>query len=421
MSSLFKEIYIYIKPFKEIFYDKYFMDKYYFLKSFYEFMNTVYANDNQTDVGGKKINCKWIHKIYNYLLLLLLFICILWILYELYVKNMYIINSFINNILSKNILLKDIPEFNQLNNIIYFADNFSLDINLLFIITLAIIILCILTYFYYIINLNIVFKEFSYIILFSIIIIISGIFYYILNFSYINSISRRNRVLTNLIYKNINLHFINSQGLCNYIHKKNEFDDDFAYGKCNDLKYNSNKTKLIAYIKNIINDAYNTEKTLTLEKFKSLKDSNGIYYKTKLSSAFYTYTLISYYIDKSLINEAKDIFSSYNLIKYLLKSQINPLLNIKSDEILIGQTSNDLDYNNLDIQIAFNNNKDIYNYIYADYYNTNSTIQTLIVDIYNICKYKMTSIYIYYIIITLIMVFLILIYFIVNYYNIKIN
>ena len=417
--SAFDELYKFIKPLKEIFYDKYLKDKYYFLKSFYDFMDIVYKSDND---GKKTLNCKWIQKLYNYFLLLLFFICLFWILYELYVKDTYIINSYIANIIKKNILLKDIPEFNQLNGIIYFTDNLSIDINLLFIILLAFILLCILTYFYYIINLTTVINEFNYIIIFSIIIIISGIIYFIWNFSYVNSISRRNKILTNLIYKNINLHFINSQGLCNYIHKKNEFDDDFTYGKCNDLKNNISKSKLIAYIKDIINDAYNKDQSLTLEKFKTLKDANGIYYKTKLSSAFYTYTLINYYIDKRLINESKDIFSTYNLIKLLLKSQINPLLNINSDDIFIGQNSDNLNYDsNLDIAIAFNNNKDIYNYVYNDYYNTNSDIQTLIVDIYNICKYKMTSIYIYYLFITVIMLLLIIFYFIVNYFNIKIN
>ena len=129
------------------------------------------------------------------------------------------------------------------------------------------------------------------------------------------------------------------------------------------------------------------------------------------------------HVRKSFKNEAKDIFSTYNLMKYLLKSQINPLLNIKSEAILLdNDNDDDLNYDsNLDIAIAFNNNKDIYNFVYNEYYNTKSTIQTLIVDIYNICKYKMTSIYIYYLFIILIMIFLIFFYFIVNYFNIKIN
>jgi len=48
------------------------------------------------------------------------------------------------------------------------------------------------------------------------------------------------------------------------------------------------------------------------------------------------------------------------------------------------------------MQKAFNNNKDIYYYVYNDYYNISSEIQNLIVDIYNICKYRMISIYTYY-------------------------
>jgi hypothetical protein len=411
MSSIFEEIYKFIMPIKEVYYDKYLMDKYDFLISFNEYMSNMYDN---TD---KKNKCNWINKVYNYILLLILFICIIWIIYDLLVKSNYLLNSFINNNFSNKILLRDIPEFNQLNNIIYIADNFSIDINLIFMIILSIILLSVILYFYYVIKLQSVLKEFKYIIIFTIIILVSGIIYFIINFSHINSVSRRAKTLNTLIYKNINLHFINSQGICNYLNKKNEFDDDFEYGKCNNLRNNMSKSKLIAYIKSIINEAYNNNKSLTIEKFKTLKDDKGIYYKTKISSALYTYTLLNYYINNNLISEAKDIFSTYNLIKYLFKNQLNPLLNLDRNNILVNNID-DINYDtDLEMKVAFNNNKKIYNYVYADFYNINSTIQSLIVDIYNICKYKMTSIYIYYLFITFIMILLIVLYFILNYFK----
>jgi hypothetical protein len=414
MSSAPQLIYEYIEPFKRVFYDKYYKEKIQFGKEFNTFMTKVYDTTNNNN------KCVWIYKLFNYLLLFVLFICILWVKYDIFTKNVYLINATISNFLKyDNIILKNIPEFNQLNNIIYFADNFSIDIYLILFILVSVIILGVILYYYYVVKLEIILNEFNYIIVLCLIIIISGIIYIIYNFTHVNNASRGMNLLIKLVYKNINLDFINSQGLCNYINKKNELDTKFEYGKCNDIKNNSSIEKLLSYIKGIMNEAYNNDKLLTLEKFKTLKDAKGIYYKTKISSAIYTYTLITYYNNNNLTSELKDILSTYNLIKILFKSQINPLMNLRYDSLLPDGTNSLIKYDNPNIKTAFYDNKDIYYYVYNDYFNTLSNIDSLVVDIYNICKYKMFSVYSYYLFITLVMAILFTIYFIYNYFNFK--
>ena len=200
--------------------------------------------------------------------------------------------------------------------------------------------------------------------------------------------------------------------ICNYSEKKNKFDDYFQEGKCNDIKYNFNQNKLFIYISSVINEAYNTDNAITLEKFKTMKDKNGVLYKDKLSSAFYTFILIRYYVDNNLLDDAKDLFSTHNLGSYI--SRINPILSLNYDSLIFNSV-NTLNYEMPKMKKAFNNNKDIYNYVYNDFYNNNSIIQELIVDIYNICKYKMISLYDYYLL-NGIIIFCVIIYYFFKYY-----
>jgi len=218
-----------------------------------------------------------------------------------------------------------------------------------------------------------------------------------------------------LIYNNINMQFINEQKLCNYMQKKDKLDDYFIYGNCNNIKNLFNIKKLYSYITVQINEIYSKDNNITIETFKSMKDSKGIFYKDRLKSAFFTFSLMKYYIDNNLFNDATDFFSTYNLMKLRFKPRINPILNLNYESILFNTT--DLSYSIPEMQLAFNNNKDIYNFVYNDFYNINSTIQKIIVDIYNICKYKMICVYYYYLLLGIIMTCIILYYFIKNYYN----
>jgi hypothetical protein len=414
-----QEIYDIIKPLIDIIINKYFKEKYDFIINIISIFNTK-ASEHALSVGnsGSKLTvfkCTWIYKIYYYLILLVFLICCIWIIYDIFNKNYYATNAYFSILIKNKLILKDIPEFKQIENIIYLADNFSLDINFIFFIIISIIIIAIVYYFQFVLNLNQLYIEFNLFIPFIATVIIIGIIYFIFNFNHLNILSRRNNSLMQLIYNNINMQFITEQNLCNYMQKKDKLDDYFIYGNCNNIKNLFNIKKLYSYITVQINEIYSKDNNITIETFKSMKDSKGIFYKDRLKSAFFTFSLMKYYIDNNLFNDATDFFSTYNLMKLRFKPRINPILNLNYESILFNTT--DLSYSIPEMQLAFNNNKDIYNFVYNDFYNINSTIQKIIVDIYNICKYKMICVYYYYLLLGIIMSCIILYYFIKNYYN----
>ena len=413
-----QDFYYIIKPLIDIIINKYLKEKIDFLNNIITAINaksSEHAAGMSGDGSGLSLmKCTWIYKIYYYFLLLLFFICFFWIIKEIYANNYYSSNAYISTLFKSQLRLNDIPDFNQIRNIIYITDNFSFDIKFIYFIIVSMIIICISYYFYFTVNLKELYLEFNLFIPFIAFVIISGIIYFIYNFNNLNVLARRTNSLIELIYSNINMQFINDQKICNYLHKKDKFDDYFVYGNCNDLKYLFNPKKLYSYITFQINEMYSAQNNITVEMFKTMRDSKGILYRDKLKNAFFTYTILKYYIDNNLLDDAKEFFSTYNLIKLRFKPRINPILNLNYDSILFN--SGNLSFEN-EMKRAFNNNKDIYNVVYNDFYNLNSNIQKIIVDIYNICKYKMICVYYYYLLIGIIMFCIILYYFIKNYYN----
>ena len=413
-----QDFYYIIKPLIDIIINKYLKEKIDFLNNIITAINaksSEHAAGMSGDGSGLSLmKCTWIYKIYYYFLLLLFFICFFWIIKEIYANNYYSSNAYISTLFKSQLRLNDIPDFNQIRNIIYITDNFSFDIKFIYFIIVSMIIICISYYFYFTVNLKELYLEFNLFIPFIAFVIISGIIYFIYNFNNLNVLARRTNSLIELIYSNINMQFINDQKICNYLHKKDKFDDYFVYGNCNDLKYLFNPKKLYSYITFQINEMYSAQNNITVEMFKTMRDSKGILYRDKLKNAFFTYTILKYYIDNNLLDDAKEFFSTYNLIKLRFKPRINPILNLNYDSILFN--SGNLSFEN-EMKRAFNNNKDIYNVVYNDFYNINSNIQKIIVDIYNICKYKMICVYYYYLLIGIIMFCIILYYFIKNYYN----
>ena len=413
-----QDLYYVIKPLNDIIINKYLKEKIDFLNNIITAINAKssdHAAGMAEDGSGLSLmKCTWIYKIYYYLLLLIFFICFFWIIKDIYQYNYYSSNAYISTLFKSQLRLNDIPEFNQIRNIIYITDNFSFDINFIYFIIISMIIICIAYYFYFTVNLKELYLEFNLFIPFIAFVIISGIIYFIYNFNNLNILARRTNSLIELIYSNINMQFINDQKICNYLYKKDKFDDYFVYGNCNDLKYLFNQKKLYSYITFQINEMYSAQNNITVEMFKTMKDSKGILYRDKLKNVFFTYTILKYYIDNNLLDDAKEFFSTYNLIKLRFKPRINPILNLNYDSILFN--SGNLSFEN-EMKRAFNNNKDIYNVVYNDFYNINSNIQKIIVDIYNICKYKMICVYYYYLLIGIVMFCIILYYFIKNYYN----
>jgi hypothetical protein len=357
--------------------------------------------------------CGFYNKIFIIIVIIIFFFSFFYIIYNTYAYNYFFANSLVKRLFSNQLKLRDIPEFYQIQNIIYINDYFSLDLSLIFFVIAALIIYKSANY----LDSQIILKDlvekftvnFNLFIIFSIIIIITGVIYYIINYNNLINVSKRNNLLIKFIHENINKDYINSQKICNYTNKKDILDANFKLNKCNDLELNFNPDTLYKYVKNIMNEIYNNDNQITLEKFKMLKDKNGVFYKDKIVSAFYTYSLMYYYVSNNLYDDARELFSKFN-------HSINPILDLNYESVLLNKPDI-FNYNtNTLIQVAFNYNKDIYYFIYNEYYNISSKIQNLIVDIYNLCKYRMISVYLYYCVILIIMLLIIIYYFTKEYF-----
>jgi len=352
-------------------------------------------------------------------LILLLIISVVWLVYDIIMNVYHYFQLSIFLYFKNDKRLIDSPLFKQIQNIYYFNDYLSFDYMFLLFATTPIFIL-IKLYF-----LERGMEESGYFNLTKILnyaIMIVGIIYFILIYKNISNLGKRINTINNLIYNNINTDFINSEKFCNYLNKNNEYDYDFIYGKCNDLNKNIGISKLYNYIKKITIDITQNVapiQNITIERFKELKDKNGKLYKDKIISALFTYQLIKYYMDNDLHEEAKDFFSTFNLLflqktSNVMRTRINPILYLRYDDLIIFNKM--FDYNT-QMENSFGGNKDIYNYIYKEYNVIQNNVQNIVIDIYNICSYKLISIYVYYFIIFIVLIILVL-YYIYNNRNI---
>jgi hypothetical protein len=396
---------------------KYFVDK----KVFFTNVSKTFNSDKDDGTNPQNAsnddedeNCSFYKQIFNFLLIVLLLLSILYIIIYIFYCNFYSANALLKKTCSIQIRLRDIPEFYQIKNILYLNDILSVDLSLVVLILCAI---AVISCCYYLNNesqfkkVKIEFKEeFNLFIIFSILIVITGFIYYSINYNNLIDLSKRNYLLITYFYKNINRDYIVTEKLCNYNEKKDILDAEFKLNKCNDIELNFSIETLYKYVKNIMNEIYNEDTSITVDKFKSLQDKNGVLYKDRLSSAFFTFSLMYYYTSNNLYDEAKELFAKHN-------HSINPILDLSYESVLLNRP--DLSYNNFLMQTAFNNNKDIYYYVYNEYYNIYSEIQNLIVDIYNICKYRMISIYTYYNFVLFMMIIMIIYYLIIKFFNKK--
>lgn len=350
-------------------------------------------------------------------IIIFLLFAIFWLIYDSLHQSYYYVKSKSYLYFKENSKLIDDPVFIQINNLYFLNNYFAIDINFFWFLFAAFFII-VKIYFLEMFN-DGGESVFNMLNILCYLILIIGVIFYIINYSYIISLGKRVNVLNKLIYNNINVEFINSQKICNYLNKKSEYDYEFTYGKCNDIAYNYSASKLYAYINlniNEIQELVGSISNLSIDKFKKLKDKKGVLYKDKIKSAIFTYQIISYYLDNDLIEEAKDFFSTYNLIysRYtdaILKTRINPILFLRNDNIMLFDKS--IQYTNL-MSNSFGDNKNIYNLIYKEYSEIQNNIQNIIIDVYNICNYKMISVYIYYFIIFILIVLFVLYYILTN-------
>ncbi len=380
------------------------------LKDYYELLKKSRdANDKSPFMCG---NIRIISDIIIIGLWLFLISSVLWIIYEIYynVKTYLQLTSY-KYFSSKKPNFRDSPLFKQLENLFYLNDYFSIDSTFfIFILTLIFIIIK-LNIFERLLNKDI---KFNFLKFFCYIAIILGIIYYLLSYLNITSLGKRVNAVNRLYYTNINTEFINSKKICNYLNKKSEFDNDFVYGKCNDIKNNISISRLYEYIKGVFDDINQNHKPIadiSTTQFKSLKDKNGILYKDKIISALFTFNILKYFVDNDLIDEAKDFFSAFNLLYApninILKKKINPVLYLKINNIILFE--NDFAFEG-DLKKSFYNEKEKFEYIKMELRKNQNTIQKIVVDIYDICSSKLISIYFYYFALLIIIIILISIY-----------
>ncbi len=306
--------------------------------------------------------------------------------------------------------LIDNPKYKQVDNLYYINDYFTIDRGLFVFVIAAVIVLFLISKLE---DLALNYDEFTYLKIFCYSIIVIAVFYYIINYIYIIDLGRQINFLNKYIYKNINTDFLNSEKICNYLNRKNEYDYKFKYGKCNDIKNNFSSQKLYNYIKKQMIDIENNiapVNNIDAEKFKVLKDKNGILYKDKIIKAIFTFQLIKYFLDNDLVEEAIEFFSTFNLLIFsntIFGKQINPFLYLRNENLMV--FNNQFEYN-FEIQSSFFNNKNIYNHIYKDFNNIQNNIQNIILEVYNICSYKILTIDIYYGIIFVIMLIILILY-----------
>lgn len=395
MSSFF----VYLEPIERLF------KNYYYEKTIYFNKIIKIVEESKYFCGGnKKFN-----QFSIYALILLFIITVLWLVYDI-IKNTY---SYFQQTayfyFKKDKRLYDSPLFKQITNIYYINEYLTIDFMFLLFISTPIFILLKILLFETISGEK---GKFYYTQVLNWVILITGIIYFIFVYVNLANLGVRINTINKLIYNNINNDFIYNQKFCNYLNKKDEYDYNFIYGKCNELTNSISISKLYSYVRNnILEIGQNIApiNNITVESFKKLKDKNGVLYKDKIISAFFTYQLIKYYIDNDLEDEAKDFFSAFNLI-YLknsgnyLKTRINPILYLRFNDIML---FNKIIEYNTEMENSFGGNKDIYNYIYREYNIIQTNVQNHVVEIYNICSYKLISVYMYYLFIFVIFVILV--------------
>jgi hypothetical protein len=360
----------------------------------------------------EKLFCKNFEQISQFVLYglwIFLIISLIWVFYEVFlnVYKYFKMNAYLY--FKENKQFNDSPLLKQLENLFYLNDYVVFDYNfVLFIITIIFVLVKIGIFEYITKNKD----HFIYIKYFSYIAIFIGVIYYIINYNALTLVGRGINSINRLLYSNINNEFINSQKICNYLYKKNDYDYDFSYGKCNHLRENFTMTKLYNYIKSIITEIEQTKApvvNLTIDEFKQLKDKNGRLYKDKLVSAFFTFQLLKYFIDNDLMDEAKTFFSAFNIIYTpnvnLLRKKINPLFYFRLDNMILFDEIYSFDVR---MSESFNTNKEIYNYVYGEYYKIQDTIQNLVIKVFNIANKDLISIYVYYFILFIVIIILLI-------------
>lgn len=345
----------------------------------------------------------------NFILLFIVLFCLLYIVFKIINNTFNTSGTWFSNLFIKDPSLASYPEYNQISNIIYINEWFSIDygfiINLIFIISFLISI-----YFIYSLNdkYTDIFYNFNYSIILFITILIIYIIIYLYNYSNIITLSKKINDSMNIIYNNINYEFIDNYKLCDYFDNTKN-NDNFKYGKCNNALSKYNSLNIKKYIQDKLSNIKNIN-TISFNDFKNLDVYN------KIKTALFTNSIIYYFIKNNQENELQEFLSitnitNTNFIDNIYKFHINPFLYLKISDLSF--LNSNYSYN--DYIHSFNDNKNIYFGTIKDYNDLEYNLSNNIVSIYNICRLKMlSSSFINYIYMLIIILFII-IYIIYNY------
>lgn len=362
-------------------------------------LEDVIKEDNNAGLGCSDIKIL--------ILIIAVFLLVLYIFISNVVLSLYYIYYNSTNVLRDNPSLSIIPHFNQIQNLQYITSYFSLDKNIFNYTIILIVIIVILLYLY---NREFINKDgfksyFKFTGIYTILVLAIVIIYII--YSYGENVKLSNMVYStnNMIYDNLNKEYINI--VCNY---KN------INKVCNNFKINYSSGLFNSYMISLRNEIELSKKLslkdISIDDFKGLRDKNNVLYIDKYVSAFFTKIIIKYFIDNNLVEESKEYFSLNNLsdTKGYFNNRINIILYLKINNISLLESN--FIYNQ-DMQNILPNIK-IYYEILKEYLKLESTISNNINDIYNICKYKIINVYLYYVLIFVISIILIVLYIVNN-------
>lgn len=344
----------------------------------------------------------------NFILLFLIFFCLFYIIIIIISNSFNSSNSWFANFFTKDPSLGSYPEYNQISNILYINDWFSIDygfiINNIFILTFFISIYLLYKKNYY----SKIFENLNYCIILFIIIFITYIIIYFYNYTNITTLSKKINDSMNIVYNNINYDFINEAKLCDYFVNTTN-NDIFENGKCNNIISKYNKKNIKKYISDTLLDIKNI-RTMYDSEFKNTKQYN------KIITALFTDSIINYFIKNNQEDELKNFFSIVNItntnfLDNIYKFHINPFLYLKLSDL----SFLNINYPYKDYIDSFQNNKHIYFLVIKDLNDIEYKLSNNIVNIYNICRLKMLSSSFINYIITLFIILFIIIYIIYNY------
>lgn len=389
-------------------------------KDIIEIFTRIYNNEKNFFLGIQEFDKNSDAKYCLLIIIISMYLVIIFAIYEFNIMKFisYLKNLFLNS-LRINSPLINYPEYAQISNLFYINNNISFNISALIYFKFLFIIILTIIYIMYAYSDFYENEPMTYITIWSSIGAFLMLIYLFINYNATVNLSNKNNLMMNLLYSHINFEYLDKSNICNYFNApESNSNKSFISGKCNDLNYHN--SILYSYIKKIIGEITSTYSidiaNVTLDEFKTYVDANGISYYNKIIDIIFTNTLLNYFIRNNLINEAEEFFSDDNLnnkntnflTKFLYGGQINPINYIIFNDLSILESN--YKYDNFKLIMP----KILFYNIIQDYNKLQDNVSNLIIDIINICQYKLQPPDYYYNYITFLLIIMLIVYIISN-------